>query len=179
MLDAVLAEPATLFLQETLVQALVQECTDPSLDEEVVLTETGGRYVSRTEVETDTRKQNTLNHPELYCALEFAQPGQLRNLRWVTAERPALAPDAIEVAVDATGLNFRDVMYTLGLLSDEAIEQGFAGPTLGLEFAGRVARVGKAVTHLSVGDRVVGFGPSCFANFVVTAAAAGLNLIIS
>jgi NADPH:quinone reductase-like Zn-dependent oxidoreductase/NAD(P)-dependent dehydrogenase (short-subunit alcohol dehydrogenase family)/acyl carrier protein len=176
LLDAVLSEPANLFLQETLVQALVQECTDPSMDEEVVLTETGGRYVSRTQVETDTRKQNTLNHPELYCALEFAQPGQLRNLRWVAAERPALESDAIEVAVDATGLNFRDVMYTLGLLSDEAIEQGFAGPTLGLEFAGRVARVGEAVTHLSVGDRVVGFGPSCFANYVVTAAAAATRI---
>lgn len=176
MLDAVLVDPTNLFQQEALVRALVQECTDPSLDEEVILTESDGRYVSRTQVETDTRKQNTLTQPELYCALEFAQPGQLRNLHWVAAERPNLNFDEIEVAVDATGLNFRDVMYTLGLLSDEAIEQGFAGPTLGLEFAGRVTRVGEAVTHLSVGDRVVGFGPSCFANYVVTAAAAATRI---
>jgi phthiocerol/phenolphthiocerol synthesis type-I polyketide synthase C len=33
-------------------------------------------------------------------------------------------------------------MYALGLLSDEAIENGFAGPTLGFEFAGVVSRVG-------------------------------------
>ena len=46
------------------------------------------------------------------------------------------AEDRIRVDVQATGLNFRDVMYALGLLSDEALEQGFAGPTLGLEFAG-------------------------------------------
>jgi phthiocerol/phenolphthiocerol synthesis type-I polyketide synthase C len=37
-------------------------------------------------------------------------------------------------------------MYALGLLSDEAIENGFAGATLGFEFAGVVSRVGSEGT---------------------------------
>ena len=46
--------------------------------------------------------------------------------------------DELEIEVQATGVNFRDVMYTLGLVSDEAIHGGFAGAALGLEFAGVV-----------------------------------------
>jgi phthiocerol/phenolphthiocerol synthesis type-I polyketide synthase C len=63
------------------------------------------------------------------------------------------------------------VMYALGLLSDEAIENGFSGPTLGFEFAGVVSGKGGAVQgDFVAGDRVVGFGPSSFANRLVTQA---------
>ncbi|MEO8384599.1 MAG: SDR family NAD(P)-dependent oxidoreductase [Betaproteobacteria bacterium] len=100
--------------------------------------------------------------------LGFDFPGQLRNLRWESHPRATPRHDEIEVEVQATGLNFRDVMYALGLLSDEAIENGFAGPTLGLEFSGVVLSAGRETSGFSPGDRVVGFGPSCFANRVIT-----------
>ncbi len=100
--------------------------------------------------------------------LGFEFPGQLRNLRWEAhaALEPAL--DEVEVDIHATGLNFRDVMYALGMLSDEAIENGFAGPSLGLEFSGVVRRVGADVDTYQPGDRVVGFGPSSFGNRMLT-----------
>ena len=79
-------------------------------------------------------------------ALGFSVPGQLRNLHWCSSPRRALAADEIEVAVKATGLNFRDVMYSLGLLSDEGVERGFAGASLGLEFSGTVVRIGERAT---------------------------------
>lgn len=102
------------------------------------------------------------------CRLDFAVPGRLGNLAWqADTERP-LATMEIEARVMATGLNFRDVMLTMGLLPDDALENGFAGPNLGLEFAGAVTRVGAGVRDLRVGDRVVGFAPSCFASHVVT-----------
>ncbi len=100
--------------------------------------------------------------------LGFDFPGQLRNLRWESHPRATPQNDEIEVEVQATGLNFRDIMYALGLLSDEAIENGFAGPTLGLEFSGVVLSAGRETSGFSPGDRVVGFGPSCFANRVIT-----------
>jgi phthiocerol/phenolphthiocerol synthesis type-I polyketide synthase C len=58
----------------------------------------------------------------------------------------------------------------IGLLSEDAIEGGFAGPTLGLEFAGIVASVGQGVSGIAPGDRVAGFGPASFANRVRTRA---------
>jgi NADPH:quinone reductase-like Zn-dependent oxidoreductase len=70
----------------------------------------------------------------------------------------------------ATGLNFRDVMWALSILPDEMLEDGFAGPSLGLEFSGRVARVGSAVEGLHVGDEVVGYCGGGFASHVTVAA---------
>ncbi|WP_228125840.1 type I polyketide synthase [Alcaligenes faecalis] len=102
--------------------------------------------------------------------LDFQVPGQLRNLEWQAVQAPKLAADQVEVRTMAAGLNFRDVMYLMGLLPDEAVENGFAGASLGLEFSGVVTRVGADVTHLAVGQPVMGFGSSCFASHVVTRA---------
>ncbi len=102
--------------------------------------------------------------------LDFRVPGQLRNLCWLEQQARDLAPDEIEVRPVATGLNFRDVMYLMGLLPDEAVEHGFAGASLGLEFAGVVTRVGNRVDEYVPGDPVMGFGSACFASHVVTRA---------
>lgn len=108
--------------------------------------------------------------------LQISQPGQLRHLQWQQCQPLQAGPGQIRVDVQATGLNFRDVMYALGLLSDEALEQGFAGPTLGLEFAGTVSAVGTGVSGYQPGDRVLGFGPASFAAQVVTSASAVAHL---
>lgn len=102
--------------------------------------------------------------------LDFLVPGQLRNLMWVADKVRPLQEHEVEVLTCATGLNFRDVMYLMGLLPDEAVENGFAGASLGLEFSGRVVRVGEGVTGFQPGDAVMGFGASCFASHVVTRA---------
>ena len=57
----------------------------------------------------------------------------------------------------ATGLNFRDVMWNLGLLPEEALEDGYAGPALGMECAGTISAVGPEILEYEVGDRVVAF----------------------
>ncbi|MBL8396049.1 MAG: SDR family NAD(P)-dependent oxidoreductase [Candidatus Accumulibacter sp.] len=157
---------------ETAAAALDREFEQPDDEQEVVLTHSGERYVPRLYVEPrpDARQQAPIE--EATVSLGFQFPGQLRNLRWEAYPRRALAADEIEVDVRATGLNFRDVMYALGLLSDEAIENGFAGPTLGFEFAGTVSRVGNPGSAFNPGDQVVGFGPSSFGNRVVTQAGA-------
>lgn len=102
--------------------------------------------------------------------LDFRLPGQLRNLLWLPQEGRAPGEGEVEIQVHATGLNFRDVMYLMGLLPDEAVEKGFAGASLGLEFSGVVSRVGPHVRELRVGDKVMGFGSDCFASHVVTRA---------
>ena len=67
----------------------------------------------------------------------------------------------------ATGLNFRDVMWNLGLLPEEALEDGYAGAALGMECAGVVTAIGEGLQKFQVGDRVVGFVSGGFANHVV------------
>ena len=70
----------------------------------------------------------------------------------------------VEIQVEATGLNFRDVLNALGMYP------GDAGP-LGSEFAGRVVALGAGVETLAVGERVMGVGAGTFATSVVTDAA--------
>ena len=93
-----------------------------------------------------------------------------QRLQWEVSERARPRPDEVEIEVEATGLNFRDLMWSLSLLSDDIIEDGLAGATLGCECAGRVVQVGSAVTHLSRGDRVVALASSAFSTHVTIAA---------
>lgn len=157
---------------ETVARALARELQQPDCEQEFVITKTGERYVPRLRfvARPQVSKQRELETPTLRLGFQF--PGQLRNLRWEALPRRAPAVDEVEIEVYATGLNFRDVMYALGLLSDEAIENGFAGPTLGLEFSGIVQRVGDKGCGFAPGDQVVGFGPSSFGNRVITKATA-------
>jgi NADPH:quinone reductase-like Zn-dependent oxidoreductase/acyl carrier protein len=104
--------------------------------------------------------------------LDFVEPGPLKHLKWMPMVCQAPGPDEVAVRPVASGLNFRDVMYAMGLLADEAVENGFSGPTLGMEFAGDVIEVGRDVTQFKAGDRVMGFASSCFSSRVLTQASA-------
>ncbi|WP_405182248.1 SDR family NAD(P)-dependent oxidoreductase [Nocardia sp. NBC_01377] len=72
-----------------------------------------------------------------------------------------LGPGQVRVAVRAAGLNFHDVVVSLGLDPDQ--------PTVGSEGAGTVTEAGPGVTDLVPGDRVMGvfggaFGPVAVAD---------------
>jgi len=158
---------------DAVLDALERELRWPDAEQEAAIGPDGRRYAPRLRaVPRPSATAGIAGAPEHLC-LGFEFPGQLRNLRWEASPASTLADDELEIEVRATGLNFRDVMYALGLLSDEAIENGFAGPTLGLEFAGTVLRVGPdAGSDYQPGDAVVGFGPASFANRVLTKSSA-------
>ncbi|WP_158241887.1 type I polyketide synthase [Tabrizicola sp. TH137] len=109
-------------------------------------------------------------HAEDRAVLRAAAAGGIDDLRWVREPRRAPGPGEVEIAVAATGLNYRDVMWSMGMLPEEALERGFAGPTIGLECAGHVLRCGPGVTGLAPGDAVMTFGPSSFASHVTVRA---------
>ncbi|MGA6155252.1 SDR family NAD(P)-dependent oxidoreductase [Stenotrophomonas sp. NPDC087984] len=90
--------------------------------------------------------------------LEASGTGTLEGLALATATDATgeLGEHEVRVAVRATGLNFRDVLISLGMYPGEAM--------MGGEGAGVVVAAGSGVTSLAVGDRVMGlweggFGP--------------------
>ncbi|MEZ4431011.1 MAG: SDR family NAD(P)-dependent oxidoreductase [bacterium] len=91
--------------------------------------------------------------------LDVGERGSLEGLRFVTetAPAPALTGHLVEVEVEASGLNFRDVLNALGLYP------GDPGP-LGGELAGVVTRIGPAVTRVAVGERVFGLARRAIAD---------------
>jgi len=154
-----------------LMQALAREWNQPDAEDEILLDAAGARYAPRLRALARPAPPSSgaqSQAAEGGVRLGFDFPGQLRHLRWESFTVAPPADDALQVRVQATGLNFRDVMYALGLLSDEAVENGFVGPTLGLEFSGIVTHVGKDVTDYRPGDAVVGFGPASFSSHIVT-----------
>ena len=159
--------PAT--MSESSLQTWAQLLAQPDSENEALIDNQGRRFATRLRTLPAPRPaaadQTGPSHQAM--TLGFAMPGQLRQLTWRPRPLPEASADEVAVRVKATGLNFRDVMYTLGLLSDEAIENGFAGPTLGLEFSGVVESVGSNVTHVTPGQAVVGFGPASFSDKVI------------
>ncbi|HJV25545.1 MAG TPA: SDR family NAD(P)-dependent oxidoreductase [Aromatoleum sp.] len=151
-------------------EALVNELLHPDGEREIALTPRG-RFGLRMQRAAASEAAQEASEESRF-RLDFHVPGQLRNLVWLPNPERALGEGEIEVRPLATGLNFRDVMYLMGLLPDEAVENGFAGASLGLEFSGVVTRIGQGVGELKVGDAVLGSGPACFASHVITKASA-------
>ncbi|WP_375461264.1 SDR family NAD(P)-dependent oxidoreductase [uncultured Enterovirga sp.] len=98
--------------------------------------------------------------------LERGHAGGLAGLSWQPADPAAPGPGEVQIEVEATGLNFRDVMWAMSLLPDDILEDGYAGATLGLECAGRVSAVGAGVSRFRPGEKVVAFAPSAFSTRV-------------
>jgi NADPH:quinone reductase-like Zn-dependent oxidoreductase/acyl transferase domain-containing protein len=79
--------------------------------------------------------------------LSIASPGLLDTLEFVEDEsaKLELAPDEIEIKVEASGVNFRDCLIALGRIP---------GNSFGFECSGTVCRKGCEVYDLEVGNRV-------------------------
>ena len=156
--------PATLAANDRARQ-IAAELSASSTEEEIVWTHEG-RHVLRVRRGLPPR----LADPSDILTLGSRHPGGLDSLGWEVAAPQTVGPGQVEVEVHAAGLNFRDVMWAMGLLPEEALIDGFAGPSFGLECAGIVRSIGSDVEGWAVGDRVMGFAPASLSTRVVTMA---------
>lgn len=96
--------------------------------------------------------------------LRLSRPasGRFDQLNWKPYTRDSISPYAVEIYVEASGLNFRDVLKTLHQYPDP---HG-ASDWLGDECAGTVVNVGNAVTSVAAGDAVLTIAPHSFSRYV-------------
>jgi acyl transferase domain-containing protein/NADPH:quinone reductase-like Zn-dependent oxidoreductase/acyl carrier protein/NADP-dependent 3-hydroxy acid dehydrogenase YdfG len=130
----------------------------------------GRRYAPRVRAAARPLERAT------HAKLAVANPGRLDTLFWQSFVPPKPGHGEVAIEVATAGLNFRDLMWALGVLPDEALIDGFGGATLGLECAGTVSAVGPGVTRLRVGDRVMALAPAALATTAVTRESACLAL---
>lgn len=157
---------------EDMAEKLSRELAAPSAEHELIFSADRKR-APRVQAAGDIAESAALARAGDAPAkvLQIRQQGSFDSLTWAAQARRAPADDEVEIEVRATGLNFRDVMWAQGLLPEEALEDGFAGATLGMECSGVVVRAG-ADADLSVGAEVIAFGPACFATHMTVAARA-------
>lgn len=105
--------------------------------------------------------------PAGMTVIEIAQPGGPEVLRPATRPRPDPGPGEVLIEVAAAGVNRPDVLQRKG---QYAAPPG-ASDIPGLEVAGRIARVGAAVSRWKAGDLVCALLPGGgYAQFAVAAA---------
>jgi acyl transferase domain-containing protein/NADPH:quinone reductase-like Zn-dependent oxidoreductase/surfactin synthase thioesterase subunit len=86
---------------------------------------------------------------------EVSEPGMIDQIVFRRTGPSKLGEDEVEIAVQAAGLNFKDIMNAMGILSEQAAAGGLASNRLGLEVAGRLMRVGARIKHVLAGDEVI------------------------
>jgi phthiocerol/phenolphthiocerol synthesis type-I polyketide synthase C len=154
--------------------ALIDELLADRDHDEVALRE-GQRYLHRL-VPATTTSSGELTAETRRVVADFAgigavrlqvdQPGRLDALTVHAMPRTPPQADQVEVRVRAAGLNFSDVLKTMGVypgLDDSA-------PVLGVECVGIVTALGAGVDSFEIGQRVIALGPGTFGTHVTTLA---------
>ncbi|MCP3803256.1 SDR family NAD(P)-dependent oxidoreductase [Allokutzneria sp. A3M-2-11 16] len=98
-----------------------------------------------------TRPDAGLTVPGPEWRLAVAEPGTVDGLALVTAPREPLGDGQVRIGVRAAGVNFRDVLITLGMYPGDGV--------LGSEVAGVVLEAAQG-TGFAPGDRVFGLVPA-------------------
>lgn len=92
--------------------------------------------------------------------LSVFDPGMLGSLYLASrSSKVPLADDELEIAVMASGLNFRDVMVAMGAIPDT---------TMGFEASGVITAVGSAAKRFKVGDSVCALGHGAHSSLFCT-----------
>lgn len=107
--------------------------------------------------------------PRALALASYAGPDKLSVVAGTTGP---VGPGEVLINVAASGVNFRDVLITLGMLAEHEGRppSDAQRERLGFECAGVVAAIGPDVEGLRVGDRVVALGEGTHADQVVVPA---------
>jgi acyl transferase domain-containing protein/SAM-dependent methyltransferase/acyl carrier protein len=140
--------------------AVLTECLAQDEEGQVAL-RPAGALVPRLAVMPPAESASATADAKEGQRLDISQRGLLENLCWKRLEPLAPGPGEVKIAVQATGLNFRDVLNALGVYAGGAVP-------LGSECAGVVTAVGPGVRMPQAGDRVLAIASHGFSSEVVT-----------
>jgi acyl transferase domain-containing protein/acyl carrier protein len=156
-------------------QELANELLSDSQESDVAL-RGDTRYVhrltpiSRVKKAEGGEKKETLSVEEAGdFRLRIGSLGRFESLYYQQIQRRPPGPGEIEVRMHAAALNFKDILKTLGMLPEVALESTFHQTSLGMEGTGEIVAVGEGVTDHKVGDMLVGGFRDSFSLYVTAA----------
>lgn len=108
------------------------------------------------EIHDMTISTQPFSQPGRRFKVQIGNPGALDSLYFVDDNPTPLGEDHIEIQVKASGLNFKDIVVSMGQLSQSYI---------GIECSGVVSSVGSNVKNFKVGQRVMAMPEGCFSTY--------------
>jgi hypothetical protein len=145
---------------QTQATRLRAELLHPGEERQIAL-RSDARYVARLQRCPEQRAAQELTLPAGPYRLDSSERGLLDTLQLRPLERRAPAAGEVEIEVQASSLNFRDVLNALGAYPGDA-------GALGGECAGMVVGVGPDVTEFAVGDQVLAVAAGSLSSHVTT-----------
>ena len=152
---------------------LADEITSPDGEDQIAIRD-GRRHVARL-ARVQSEAAADVAGPALLVPaagrsfrIDTTRPGMLDGLSLLEMERRAPGLGEVEIEVEATGLNFLDVLLAMGVLPDDVDGAVERTRRLGVECAGRIVAVGAGVEDLRVGQEVVALGLGAMATHLVT-----------
>lgn len=123
--------------------------------------EPGTNEVIATQNSRPVAEMSPFKQEDRALTLQVGVPGMLDTLQFVEDEVHAksLTGDFVEVEIKASGLNFVDLMVSMGQITE---------PALGAECSGVISRVGPDVKNFKPGDRVMTWLLGTFSSFIRT-----------
>ena len=131
---------------------------------DITITDSSGRVLVDIENYVLRRVPSESTAPQVYkpdqanAALALGDPGSLSTFYLAPTRRIAPDKQEVEIEVKAVGLNFLEVLYSLGMLPHDGHDRF----PYGLECSGIVHRVGSEVTSYQPGDEVVAYANGCY-----------------
>jgi acyl transferase domain-containing protein/acyl carrier protein len=157
------------------VQELTNELLSDSQESDVAL-RGDVRYVHRLTPLARMKKSEREKKEKMLCVeeagdfrLRIGSLGRFESLYYQQIQRRSPGPGEIEVRMHAAALNFKDILKTLGMLPEVALESTFHQTSLGMEGTAEIVAVGEGVTDYKVGDMLVGGFRDSFSLYVTVA----------
>jgi NADPH2:quinone reductase len=100
-------------------------------------------------------------------AVQIKKTGSWDELKYNEVETPMPGPSQVRVKTAAISVNFADIMLRKGTY----LEKPPFPATPGLECSGTIDAVGENIKGLKAGQRVIVFGPKCYAEYVLAESA--------
>ncbi|WP_073729995.1 type I polyketide synthase [Streptomyces sp. CB02414] len=116
----------------------------------------GARHLARLRnvpLDAEERRRATVAHGHDQVALHLARPGDLDSLELVAQSRRRPGPGEVEIRLDATSVNFINVLQAVGVYQNFAVGES-REDVCAFDGAGVVIAVGDGVRDVREGDRV-------------------------
>ncbi|NES81103.1 MAG: SDR family NAD(P)-dependent oxidoreductase [Moorea sp. SIO2B7] len=158
-----------------MLPSLVDEVFSKNNEDQIAIRQ-GVRYVARLvrQQKPKSSLEEKLGLENQPLELKLSEYGLIDNLKWQVMQRRPPQGNEVEIQVKAVGLNFRDVLNSLGLLKEYYAQvlgiTDVAQLNFGLECVGVIASVADNVSQWQVGDEVMALVHNGFSSFVTTPA---------